>query len=102
MLTSNEMLHIINSSGNETLLVGGDVRMQRDWLIEIRNKRKFTQKKVADLCDINRAYYTMIENGKRRPSVEVAKKIADILSFDWAIFFSKDGNESLLKPINIA
>jgi transcriptional regulator with XRE-family HTH domain len=31
-----------------------------------------------------------IELGERRPSVEVAKKIAAVLFFDWTLFFEDD------------
>ncbi|MNC80711.1 hypothetical protein D3C75_1336100 [compost metagenome] len=37
----------------------------------------------------------MIENGTRRPSVDVAMKIGNVLEFDWTIFFGNKGNETL-------
>ena len=45
----------------------------RDWLVDIRLKNKLTQEQVAERADIERSYYNMIERGKRRPSVEIAK-----------------------------
>ncbi|MCU6798032.1 helix-turn-helix transcriptional regulator [Paenibacillus sp. WQ 127069] len=69
--------------------------MERNWLVEIRNIKEYTQEQVADLCEIKRPYYTMIETGKRRPSVDVAKKIAIVLGFEWIIFFAIDSNDSL-------
>lgn len=59
----------------------------REWLVDIRLKKKLTQEQVAEKSEIERAYYTMIELGKRRPSVETAKKIANVLGIDWTIFF---------------
>ena len=47
-----------------------------------------SQKQVADICSITHAYYCMIEQGKRNPSVRVAKKIAETLDLDWLIFFT--------------
>lgn len=46
-----------------------------------------TQQEVADKSKIERSYYTMIENGNRKPSVEVAKRIAKTMNFNWTIFF---------------
>lgn len=68
--------------------------MVRKWLIDLREKKGMTQEQVADLANIKRPYYTMIESGKRRPSVEVAQRIASVLKFKWTIFFAQDGNET--------
>lgn len=67
----------------------------RKWLIEKREKKKMTQEQVATLANIKRPYYSQIESGKRRPSPEVAKRIAAVLKFNWTIFFASEGNESL-------
>lgn len=69
--------------------------MERDWLISYREAKVLTQEQVAELCGIKRPYYTMIETAKRRPSVDVAKKIARVLDFDWILFFAPDSNDSL-------
>lgn len=58
-----------------------------EWLKEIRINAKATQESVAALAGIERASYSNIESGERRPSVETAKKIAEALSFDWTRFF---------------
>lgn len=65
----------------------------RDWLIKKREVAGYTQEQVAKMAKIKRSYYTMIERGNRRPSVDVAKNIADTLSFEWTIFFQHDSNE---------
>ncbi|NQX68460.1 helix-turn-helix transcriptional regulator [Paenibacillus alba] len=67
-----------------------------EWLIKIRIEKGFTQEQVADSTEIKRPYYTMIETGYRNPSVKVAKKIANVLGFNWTIFFATKGNEMLL------
>lgn len=69
--------------------------MKNQWLMTLRDAKGLTQEQVADLCDIKRPYYTMIENGKRRPSVNVAKKLGAVLGFDWTIFFTQSGSVSL-------
>lgn len=60
--------------------------MERTWLIDFREIKGLTQEQVSEMSNIKRPYYSMIETGKRRPSVEVARKIAKILGFDWTIF----------------
>lgn len=65
----------------------------RNWLKEIRLQKGQTQNDVASLANIERSYYTMIETGKRMPSVTVAKSIGRAMGFDWTIFFENKGNE---------
>ena len=37
--------------------------------------------------------YSFIELGERRPSVEVAKKIASVMGFNWTRFYEDDSND---------
>ena len=81
--------------------------MRRNWLIEIRKKKRLTQENVASLCFIDRGYYAQIELGTRQPSILIARKIASALSFNPTIFFIEDLNNpfhSALKdsPVTIA
>jgi putative transcriptional regulator len=69
----------------------------REWLIKQREKNGLTQDQVAKESKIERTYYNMIERGKRRPSVEVAKRIGEVLQFDWTYFFSIESNKSTRK-----
>ncbi|MGM0775475.1 MAG: helix-turn-helix transcriptional regulator [Bacillota bacterium] len=62
----------------------------RYWLKKFRNNRKLTQEEVAKLCNISRSFYTQIENGTKTPSVDVAKKIAKTLEFNWVLFFDNN------------
>ena len=63
----------------------------RTWLKELRLKsRSMTQKQLATLVGISRTMITEIENGNANPSVEVAKRIAAVLGFDWTRFFDDD------------
>ncbi|KGR88836.1 helix-turn-helix transcriptional regulator [Lysinibacillus boronitolerans] len=59
----------------------------RYWLKEIRVSKRKTQFEIADSSGISRSYYTKIELGIKTPTVDVAKKIAATLGFDWTIFF---------------
>lgn len=61
--------------------------MTRKWL---ENRRKDSKLTVAEICKrvgISITYYRYIEIGQRRPSPQVAQKIAEILDFDWTLFF---------------
>lgn len=66
-------------------------------LISKRKQLGLTQQDVVELTGsiITRQYYGMIEKGERRPSVDVAKKIAEVLDIDWTIFFDIDSNQRL-------
>lgn len=59
----------------------------REWLEVLRNGAGLTQEEVAISSNIARTTYAMIEQGKREPSVKVAKNIAKTLHFNWTIFF---------------
>jgi len=67
------------------------------WLKMARESRGISQESVASQCAVTRQYYNFIENGDRRPSVETAKKIADVLGFPWTRFFEEqEGEEEIL------
>ena len=62
----------------------------RFWLIQKREALGLTQKNISELVGISQPSYCNIETGERRPSVETAKKIAEVLGFDWTLFYSND------------
>lgn len=62
----------------------------RSWLIAIRRSCGLKQSSVAKSAQISQATYCLIESGKRRPSPEVAKRIAAVLEFDWTRFYDPD------------
>lgn len=58
----------------------------------LTKKRKtlgYTHQDVVDSLGlgITRQYYSMIEKGERRPSVNLAKKLGEILGTNWTVFF---------------
>lgn len=59
------------------------------WLEAKRREKGLTQDAVAEQAKIARASYTNIESERRNPSVEVAKRIAAVLGFDWTRFFEE-------------
>lgn len=69
----------------------------RAWLKKIREEKMLTHEKIASKVGISRVYYTQIETGVRNPRVNIAKKIATVLEFDWTIFFNDYSNETTLK-----
>lgn len=68
----------------------------RDWLVALRAGR--SQSKVAKEIGIAQSTYASIETGYRTPSVETAKKIADVLGFPWTRFFENDEEASDKTP----
>ena len=45
-----------------------------------RERQGVSQEKLAELAEIDRTYVSMIERGKRQPTLEVASRIAVALS----------------------
>ncbi|WP_173918423.1 helix-turn-helix domain-containing protein [Halobacillus sp. Marseille-Q1614] len=70
----------------------------RDWLIQLRKSKNYTQQQVADGAHIDRAYYAQIESATRNPSMAVASQIANFLNINPSIFFS----EHLSEPFIVA
>ena len=60
------------------------------WLKEIREQKNLTMLQVSHECKIAESYYCQIENRNRNPSVETAKKIADVLGFEWTRFYEDE------------
>lgn len=64
----------------------------REWLSKQRNEKKMSQYDVAREAGISQSYYASIETGARgKPlNVEMAKKIAAVLEFDWTRFYESE------------
>lgn len=60
-----------------------------DWLKSVRKGKEMTGVEVAAAVGITQQFYNFIENGRRRPSVDVAKRIAAVLGFEWTRFFEE-------------
>ncbi|MFC7062496.1 helix-turn-helix domain-containing protein [Halobacillus seohaensis] len=71
----------------------------RDWLIQIRKEKKFTQQQVADGAHIDRAYYAQIESCTRNPSMTVASQIAGFLHVSTSLFFSEHISEPFVTAL---
>lgn len=64
----------------------------RTWLKKIRKDAKLSTYKVAEMAGVSQSYYASIETGNRgKPlNVDVAKKIAEALHFDWTRFYEDE------------
>lgn len=58
-------------------------------LKQLRKDAQLTQKALADECGCERSMIGKIENGKIKPSVKLAKKIAKKLGFEWVLFYEE-------------
>lgn len=52
-----------------------------------RTSKRMTQTQLAELCGCDRTMIGKIETGEVKPSVKLAKTIADVLGFDWTTFY---------------
>ena len=66
----------------------------REWLVNIRKLKGFTQKEVADACGITRSCYAGYEQGVRSPNGKKAKAIGEFLGFSWTLFYEENGHET--------
>ena len=58
-------------------------------LRRIRQERGLTLKQLGEMTDLSESYISLIETMERVPSVPAAKRIANVLGFDWTRFFDK-------------
>lgn len=54
---------------------------------EIRKAQNLTMKQVSERSDISESMLSLIESGKRTPSVRSAQRIAAALGVEWTKFF---------------
>lgn len=59
-----------------------------DTLRKLRREKMITQKELAEQCGITDSAYSYFERGERTLSVEMAKKIADVLGVEWQMLFN--------------
>lgn len=58
-------------------------------IAKLRKELGLRQADLADATEVSLQYIWMIENGERKPSVKVAKRLAAVLGFDWTEFFKE-------------
>lgn len=73
--------------------------LERQWLKNARATVSMTQEEVAIKTEIASSTYAMYEQGRRTPSVKVARKIGNLLGFDWKDFFEPNVHELCNKRV---
>lgn len=65
----------------------GGINLLKMRLVELRKKRKLTQKELADKLGIARTTYSGYENGNREPDFDTVQKLADFfgVSIDYLV-----------------
>lgn len=48
----------------------------------------YSKYQAAKILGVDRSYLTHLEKGERVPSVDMAKRIATLLGFDWRVFYA--------------
>lgn len=61
----------------------------REWLIDLRGQKGMTQGAVAAAAGIAQPSYYEIEKGLSRPKPDTAKKLGEVLGFDWTRFYEE-------------
>ena len=57
----------------------------------LRKKQGMTAVELGAKAKISPSALSMISTGRRRPSVDSAKRLAAALGIDWTLFFENDG-----------
>lgn len=51
-------------------------------LYNFRKTKQYSQMQMASIIGISRSFYTQLENGSRKPSLETALKISKLIDCD--------------------
>jgi len=70
------------------------------YLKTIREQLGYSIYDVNKLCDISPSYLSLMENGKRRPSAIILKKLAPIYNLDYLDLYEKAGYIDLIEDEN--
>lgn len=66
-------------------------RMENLIIRKYRIQKKYSQAKLAESVGITQSAIAKFENGRIKPTVPTAKKIAEVLGFDWTELFREEG-----------
>lgn len=67
------------------------------YLKTIRESLGYSTYDVNKLCDISQSYLSLMENGKRKPSAIILKKLAPIYNLDYFDLYEKAGYIDLIE-----
>jgi len=65
----------------------------REWLRAIRKMKGLSEKAVSEAVGVAQPVYHRYEHGDGTPSVKTAKKVGDVLGFDWTLFYAESGDQ---------
>ncbi|MFQ9979658.1 MULTISPECIES: helix-turn-helix domain-containing protein [Clostridium] len=58
-------------------------------LKEYRTEKNLSQEELADKCDLDRTYISLLERGKRKPTLSVIFNICNSLKVKPSVFIAK-------------
>ena len=67
------------------------------YLKNLRDSRELSTREVYDLCGVSNSYLSLVENGHRRASAIVLKKLAPIYNVDYLDLYEKAGYIDLIE-----
>lgn len=67
------------------------------YLKNLRDNKKLSTREVYDLCGVSNSYLSLVENGHRKASAIVLKKLAPIYSVDYLDLYEKAGYIDLIE-----
>lgn len=67
------------------------------YLKDIRESLGYSTYDVNKLCNISQSYISLMENGKRKPSAIILKKLATIYNIDYFMLYEKAGYIDLIE-----
>lgn len=83
----NKNIKVTKSNLLITKMAKGET--MREKLKKIRKEQNLTQKSLSKSVNIHRTHYSMIENGRRNPSLKVAVSIKKALNYQYDDIFEK-------------
>lgn len=72
------------------------------YLKTLREALGYSTYDVNKLCDISQSYLSLMENGKRKPSAVILKKLAPIYNVDYLDLYEKAGYIDLAESERIS
>lgn len=67
------------------------------YLKNLRDNKKLSTREVYDLCGVSNSYLSLVENGHRKASAIVLKKLAPIYNVDYLDLYEKAGYIDLIE-----
>lgn len=74
--------------------------MERKWLALLRVFHDMSQREISKIVGVSPQTYSLIENGGQNISVPQAKRIAEVLGFDWTWFYREEIKLNLIIGID--